>query len=57
METQSVLVKPREENQFDVIAAAQHMDSVQITVANALGLDLNRINISVFNIIELFFEL
>ena len=45
METQTVLVRPAEKGQLDVVSATQHLDTVQRTVAQALGIPQNKINV------------
>ncbi|TRY76734.1 hypothetical protein TCAL_11871 [Tigriopus californicus] len=47
METQSCIVRPIEEGQFEVFSATQHMDGVQKSIAMALGINMNKINVSV----------
>ena len=45
METQTVLVRPCEKGQFDVVAATQNMDIVQNMVAQALSIPQNKVNV------------
>ena len=47
METHTCLARPMEEGQMDLVSSTQHMDGVHFTVAKALNVDHNKINISV----------
>ncbi len=46
METQTCAVRPIENGQFDVYSSCQGTDAVQQTVAAALGLDNNKIDVT-----------
>lgn len=41
------MVTPLEEKEFDVISSTQHMDWVQFVTSKVLGVDVNKINVSV----------
>ncbi len=45
METQTVLARPGEKGQVDVIASSQWLDNVQRIVAQALGISENLVNV------------
>jgi xanthine dehydrogenase molybdopterin-binding subunit B len=47
LETQSCLVRPLEEGQFDVVSSTQWMDKVQVVVAKALAVPTHKINMTV----------
>lgn len=52
METQSCIVRPKEDGQFEVRSATQWMDKVQQTVSGVLGIPDNKIDVSVSFIVD-----
>ena len=53
METQSCIVTPKEDGQFEVFSATQWMDNVQHTISGALGIPDNKIDVQVWIFIPL----
>ncbi|XP_059083877.1 uncharacterized protein LOC131881124 isoform X2 [Tigriopus californicus] len=47
MELQSCIVRPIENGEFDIMSTTQAMDVVQFTVAQALGITKNKVNVTV----------
>ena len=54
METQSCIVRPIENGEFDVFSTTQNMNSVQFAVSKALAVPKNKINLSVRNFRSLY---
>ena len=49
METQSCIVRPIENGEWDVFSATQFVDGVQFVVSKTLGVTKNKVNVSVSN--------